>query len=145
MFDEQLEMNSNTLCVAFTVLCTALIVSHLFSLNPVENRFNLLSRESPDQSIAVLYCARDIPAHKVITSDDLLLKMIPQSRAISNACSSKWIAIGREVAIPLRKGECISLAEFGLVKSPNTEGSVLSEFSPANHFRVIHGSVDFEK
>ena len=67
--------------------------------------------------VPILYCVRDIPAGTVITIDTVVRRTIDMGHCPTNAISDEWIAVGRVSGCNIKKGEVLSLDEFGL--APN--------------------------
>lgn len=92
-------------------LLTGLTVSYWYQKNPCE-RFV----ENPASVYSAVYCSKDIPANSVITEDQLEVKNMPLSRLPANACDCIYVPVGRRLPYPKKKGEYISLREFGIAR-----------------------------
>jgi Flp pilus assembly protein CpaB len=73
--------------------------------------FTLASKGAPAEQVAkkgVLVAARDIPARTTVSSDDVTIKQVPVTEALSQAYAGQGDVLGRVTSVPIYSGQQVT-------------------------------------
>ena len=110
--------NSRILSTFFLLACCGVTSFVTWSLTSRYD-YEYFSRRLIDirarELFPVVYCRKDIPANTKITEEYVELRAVHENILPANACNEISTVIGKKVRYPIKKGDALFLADFGLL------------------------------